>query len=678
MKGKSSAWRQLLALPRLAWRNTHRNRRRTIVLAFGLIISISVLTGIFTYIDTTNAALIQRSIEDLSVDISVNFANRSTQVEEVNKVVDYIENVVASDMILQADRICGGMPYDDWQKEGFVINEAISNESTNTPSREPTFVFGVDFSYFTLVQSVFSFLNVSGSVNSIDTGMAFISKPLAESKGWTIGQNLSIGMSKATTISLFGIPIRRSKIVKQVNVTVNDFMELDLKIFMDNLMAFIPELANSFFADILSMLPFIGVSFNVAFIKYETMMQMTENFTDSRAIHGIHIAIDHDNLGADINKVLTELAAFDTALTNNFPNLLITNFARETIENLQDQLTEYRLFIYYFSLPGLLLGLFVSLYVNELTLSERKRETLILRLRNAQYSQTNAITILEAVIISVIGAILGLSLGAVLGTLVSQEEAFSLRNSGLEDLLPEITLESFFTALFIALILTIILTFVFVRDLSSQEAVQAFHSEREITRPYWSRYGIDIILLIIVAFTVIFREFNINPVPTFAIDFYNLIVPLLLWIGLSLCLMRLLSWLIQRIEKPMLLTFPLVLGNSGKSIARYIVRSRHRLIQPILIIVLSLSFAATLANVTATFNEQSVKESQYSIGADIRVKLPSMNQLEFNTSDLRKDIESLDSVETVTETFVTLLPWGWGFALLVGIEPEQFYKVSFF
>ena len=207
--------RRLIILPLLAWRNTRRNKRRTFILAFGLIVSVSILTGIFAYIDATNAALIQRSIEDLDVDLSINFSNRSTTSNEIHKMKEHIENYSKADIISQAERIVGGGPYNGFFKSGFLIDDkAIENASSaiGNPNGEGSFVFGVDLSYFNLTQSIFSFLNGSDSV--LTDNVVLVSKPLAEEKNWNIGQNLTIGLSRGYTI--FGF-LRQSVVVATQN-----------------------------------------------------------------------------------------------------------------------------------------------------------------------------------------------------------------------------------------------------------------------------------------------------------------------------------------------------------------------------------------------------------------------------------------------------------------------------
>jgi len=151
---------------RLALRNARRNKRRSFIIASGIILSIGVISSVFAYVDTSSNQLVSRSMDDLPVDLSINFANRSSTISNVTEILDSIQGMPESKILEATDPIIGGGPFELNSQTGFVVakdsNFTLSPFQENAnPEYIPTFGFGLTREYlnrrnspFTVIETV--------------------------------------------------------------------------------------------------------------------------------------------------------------------------------------------------------------------------------------------------------------------------------------------------------------------------------------------------------------------------------------------------------------------------------------------------------------------------------------------------------------------------------------------
>jgi ABC-type antimicrobial peptide transport system permease subunit len=663
---------------KLAFRNASRNKIRSSILSIGLIISIGILSGIFAYVDTSSSQLISRSTDNLAVDISLNFANRSATFENVSDILYSLTNMPETEIFESLDPIVGGFPFEVAERSGFVISDS-SNYTLSpfgigaNPEYFPAFAFGLTIDYLNRRNSPFTATKELSS--EIADNEVWISTTLAERNNWKLGDSLNVSYGKGVMNKDYSIPMGNS-----ANITISGFVEVDLGLMLENLDAYVPEIAGFLDEEFLSLIQFNSISADMLFMNWETMLNFTSKYPSSRIVHGVHLSLDNNKLGSDVDKVKVQLISIESKLATLFPELVVTNFAYNALEDISDRLISYRLFIMYFSLPGVLLGFIFASYVNNLTLLQRKKELAILRLRNTPQPTIQALIGMEVLMISLSGTGVGLLVGALSGSLLSlydsKEQISSIFTLNFSSTFGYLTRDSIFSSLFIGLLFTGILTFMFIRQISKSELQQSFDFKTQV-EPMWKKYNFDIAMVLLVGLTIIINETKFNPIPSFAQALYDLIIPPLTWMGLTLLALRLISKFFIVIDPYLIRVVPMIVGNTGIAIAKSLIRNRLRLTSPIMIIILTMSFAITLANVSSTFQYQADLEARYAVGADIRLQMPGFEQLDFKTDDFHKAIEEIPGI-SATDAFITIFPFGYRIALVLAIDPAEFLEIGYF
>jgi ABC-type antimicrobial peptide transport system permease subunit len=663
----------------LAFRNANRNKTRSGILAIGLIISIGIISGIMAYVDVSSAQLIDRSMDDLAVDVSLNFANRSANFENVTDVLTTLDSMPETEIFESFDPIIGGIPFESAFRAGFAISDSWDYTLSPfgigaNPDFEPTFAFGLTKEYLNRRNSPFTATDTISS--QIKDSEIWMSKTLADKNSWEIGDTLNVSYGNGVILSNYAIPMGNS-----MNVTVSGFVDVDLGLLLENLEAYIPEIADLLPEDILTLIQFQSISADMIFMDWGTMLNFTEPSPMNRIIHGTHLSLDQNKLGSDVDSVRVQLLSIEAKLAHQFPDLVINNFAYNVLENIADKLVNFRLFIIYFSLPGALLGFVFASYVNSLTLNQRYKELVILRLRNTRKPTIASLIGVEVFLVSLSGTGIGLLLGAISGSILSLvdegDNPIEIFSQNYRDIFRNLTPDSIISSLFIGLVFTSVLSFLFVNQISKLELSQGLRSQSKSYDPGWKKFNIDIGIMIVIGLIFLFSILDFNPIPSFAQTLYDLVVPLFTWIGLCLISLRLIARLLSRSMDFFLTVIPRIIGTTGHAVSKSMVRNRDRIMAPIMIIILTMSFGIVLANVTSTFNYQADLEAQYAVGSDIRIQLPALDQLDYKTDDLHNAIEQIPGL-IATDVFITIFPWGNSLALVLAIDPAEFLEVGYF
>lgn len=244
------------------------------------------------------------------------------------------------------------------------------------------------------------------------------------------------------------------------------------------------------------------------------------------------------------------------------------------------------------------------------------------------------------------------------------------------EMLENLSRDSILGTLFIGVLLSTILTILFVRRIARLELYQEIRrsSIREI--PFWQKYYVDVTIVVIVTIIQLLAIQGFNLIPSFVDDLYNMLVPLLSWVGFTLLAIRISIYIINKQQYRIKNYLSKKYGTSGIAIGKSLVRNYRKLIAPIFVLLLALSLTLTVANVTDTFNNQAQLEANYAVGADIRIQFPDAQQLEFRTSDFKKIINNIPGI-SATEIFITLFDFGRP-ALAVVIDPIEFSNIAYF
>lgn len=672
---------------KLSFRNIFRNKRRSLVLAIGIITSIGILSGIFAYVDTSSTQLMARSMDNLSVDLSMNFTNRSATIENVTQIIDALDTLPEVELYKSIDPIIGGFPFSINQRMGFAISNGSDYDlNYYLPDAQGSFLsafaFGLTGDYLNLKNSPFRFLG--DNLDEIRDDEVLISKSIADQLNIGIGDTINASYAYGIALPNLVIPSN------SIKLKVKGLVEVDLGLMLDNLEAYIPEIADLLDEDLVSLIQFQAISTEMYFMNWETMLSFTQDYSNLRFIHGIHFSLDSEELGSEVDEVRVQLLTVEIKLASQFPDLIINNYAYDELQLIEDKLINYRLFILYFSLPGLILGFIFTLFVNNLTLEQRQKELAILRLRNTNLWVIQYLIAAEVFLLSFIGTIIGFLFGTTLGYILSTFEklkeisVFSL--SSISDLgihfsfsniFSNLSKDSIYSSIFIGLVLTGIITVSFVRKLSKLELHAEIRSAKSEEVSFWMKYKIDYILVITGIVIFLMDIFDLNPIPNFARALYDLIIPIFVWIGYTLLSLRIISWILQIGQKQIISLFRFMLKAPGIAVAKSIIRNKNQIFAPILILILTLAFSLTIANISTTFEYQADNEANYSVGADIRIQFPAQDQLEYKTVDFKNAIDDIDGI-TSTEMFITLFGFGNQLSLAIILDPAEFLEIAYF
>jgi putative ABC transport system permease protein len=150
--------------------------------------------------------------------------------------------------------------------------------------------------------------------------------------------------------------------------------------------------------------------------------------------------------------------------------------------------------------------------------------------------------------------------------------------------------------------------------------------------PLWARLYLDVIALVLSGVVyAIDRATGLSAVvnpdsnPTLALSLYSFLAPTLLWIGITLVMVRLLSralaWAAKRLPA----------AGAAVSALPFLIQSTGRRAGPVsravIVVGLLLSFSVSLGIFSATYDQQSLADARLTLGADVVVNAPPGSSL---------------------------------------------------
>jgi putative ABC transport system permease protein len=151
-------------------------------------------------------------------------------------------------------------------------------------------------------------------------------------------------------------------------------------------------------------------------------------------------------------------------------------------------------------------------------------------------------------------------------------------------------------------------------------------SSRRHAKPLWQRLWLDVIAIVVsglIYWLTVSTGFSavVNPDsnPTLSLSVYMFFAPALLWLGVTLLLVRLrgraLAWLAGRAGGSRSTNLPgLVLSSAG--------RRGAAINRGLVVVGLLLAFGVNLGIFTATYDRQALVDAQLTLGADVAVAVP--------------------------------------------------------
>jgi putative ABC transport system permease protein len=332
----------------------------------------------------------------------------------------------------------------------------------------------------------------------------------------------------------------------------------------------------------------------------------------------VHVQLDPHRLTGSPANALAQATGTRNRIERSLPGQI------QFVDNLSDRLNTaagdalYAEALYIMlALPGALIALGLAYLAALGTLERDRRDLALLRVRGGRRRDVVAVSLLDSL---VVGAIAGLA-GAGLAVLASD----TLVTGGVA-----LTTSRVLTTVVVCVILAILGAAVARlatarRTLGSAVAEARRGVQRERV-PLWRRIGLDFLALLLsgliywlTARTGFSAVVSPDSNPTISLAVYMFFAPALLWIGVTLLLVRLrgrmIGWLARRGG-----------GAAATSWRSLLLASASRRGAPInrglVLVGLLLAFGVQLGIFTATYDQQVTADAQLTLGGDVTVTAP--------------------------------------------------------
>ena len=381
---------------------------------------------------------------------------------------------------------------------------------------------------------------------------------------------------------------------------------------------------------------------------YETL---GETFNQMDSVYGWLLMVDAGKLNANNSRfAYANIEAMEDRLSANL-------FSYRQITELDEALYEYDLRLFFSKLPMFVILVLISVVIlyyvitlSSLVVEQQRGEIVLLKSRGASSAQVLSVYALEGLTIAILATVAAPFLAATVISLLGFTPAFSDLSGGdrLNILIsPNAYLMSAFGGLlsFAALMIPAFQ--------ASGMSVTTFRqqSARPYTQPFYQRYYLDVLLLIIgvILLRQLTEQGSVVAVGIFgelAVDQILLAVPAVILVASALVLLRLFP-LFMRISSALLSSFlsaGLVLG------IWQMARNPTHYARLSLMLILMAGLGIFAASFGGTLQRNFEERALYDTGADIRVRgmLPGN---EGPTSSIRGSYEDLPSVENVSLAF---------------------------
>ncbi len=381
---------------------------------------------------------------------------------------------------------------------------------------------------------------------------------------------------------------------------------------------------------------------------YETL---GDTFRQMDSTYGWLLMVDTGKLNANNSRfAYANIEAMEDRLSTNL-------FSYRQLTRLDEALFEYDLRLFFSKLPMFVILVLISVVIlyyvitlSSLVVEQQRGEIVLLKSRGASSAQVLSVYVLEGLTIAVLATVAAPFLAAAIISLLGYTPAFSDLSGGgrLEILIsPTAYLMSAFGGLlsFGALMIPAFQ--------ASGMSMTTFRqqSARPYTQPFYQRYYLDVLLLVIgmILLRQLSEQGSVVAVGIFgeiAVDQILLAVPAVILVASALALLRLFP-LFMRVSSALLSSFlsaGLVLG------IWQMARNPTHYARLSLMLILMAGLGIFAASFGGTLQRSFEERALYATGADVRVRaiLPGS---EGETRPIRESYEELPSVEGVSLAF---------------------------
>lgn len=297
--------------------------------------------------------------------------------------------------------------------------------------------------------------------------------------------------------------------------------------------------------------------------------------------------------------------------------LTLVDDATTSLEPVAADLAWGQVLFVFLALPGVALALVLSRFAAEAQSDATRRHAALLRARGASRRELFLAFIAAAALRAFIGAVVGTAVGVAFAIVLVGRELASAESGAAPLVVGAVLVAA-----------TIIATIAAALPIRAQLRAEVTASRRELERPrppIWQRLYLDLIALAAAAAVyLLVAGAGLHPVitaegnPTVSLALTSFLAPLLLWIGGTLALIRVMTFAIGRgaglsgmLQRP--------LGPGGELAGRSLAARPAASARVIVLLALAVSFATSILIFDATYRQQQRVDAELTLGADLRV-----------------------------------------------------------
>jgi putative ABC transport system permease protein len=367
----------------------------------------------------------------------------------------------------------------------------------------------------------------------------------------------------------------------------------------------------------------------------------------------VHAQVDRGVLSGGPAEAQQHLATFRHIVERSFPGELSVADNLDAALGVAAEQALYGQAIFIFlGLPGVLIALWLAYYAAAAGAADERRDIALLRTRGASRADVTGAAVVQGLVVGAGATVIGMA-GAVL----------ALRVTGILAS-PASMLDVARTALIILLVglAAGVLARLGIMMRAYQTVVAAARArEPRAGRPLWARLYLDVVALAISAVvfgidrvTGLSAVVNPDTNPTLALSLYSFLAPALLWIGVTLLLVRVGSTLLRRTARRM------PAGQGSSTLLPFLVQSAGRrapaISRAMILVGLLLSFGVSLGLFSATYDQQSLADARLTLGSDVVVSAPPNGQLSPSTLQAVAGAAGVHSTSPVRHTYAYVGP----------------------
>ncbi len=578
----------MMFLERHAARLTIRDLRRTAAIGLGIALAAALMTSVLLFGTASGSTVTRRALETLPVDAQV--------------VLQPTSDPAAVLQAISADpAVSAALPFELAWFDTARLDKSGTATQTSTGA-----LVAVDQNY---VQTTGLFKPVEGSQAS---GQITVSRDLATNLGAVPGDSISFtlpgGGTAALTVSGIVDTIGADLILGPVdaahrtnganpltNVAVTDRATLDA------IAATIPVGA-------VKSTPDTGQS--------GTGSPVTS--PEPAVRREVHLKYDHAQLPGDPVAAQTWLDTVRHRIEIQGAGAFsVVDDAAASLEPVASDLLWGQILFVFLALPGVLLALATSRFAADATAEATRRHMALLRARGASVGQVARVLLGSSAAVGLIASFVGSLAGAALAWIRFGADLASV------DPISATVRAIAFSVVVTTLLATLAAAFP-LREQLRAEVVLGRQELQRVRAPFWQRYYLDIAAMVAAVAIFVFTGgtglhpvFNAEGNPTVQLALTSFLAPFLLWLGVTLFLLRIATALLRRGVGVRWLRA--ILGPGGELAARSLQTRAPAAARTVVLLALTVSFATSLLVFDATYRQQQRVDAELTLGADLKI-----------------------------------------------------------